>query len=236
MLLGTVRQMERRCEWRPLAVVAVVARRAPLKRGRRRSLQWLGRAAGAATIVAIAIGASGAELTTVGETDVSLFQVEQDEFTDDLKYADLYLIADGREGSLLWACWHDHAQSEFDIRVNQRRAARRREKGDTERVRFRVDRHASWAETAAVLDIEADEFGGAWTSAVDFVASRRFVDQVVAGKRMIVQIADLGTVSYDLVTAKPDIVGFVRACERMRDDVWTEEDAAPTDESSPTHP
>ena len=178
---------------------------------------------------------SGAELTTVGETDVSLFQVEQDEFTDDLKYADLYLIADGREGSLLWACWHDHAQSEFDIRVNQRRAARRREKGDTERVRFRVDRHASWAEpqlSSTSRPTSSAEPGHrrstSWPVDVSWTKS--------SGKRMIVQIADLGTVSYDLVTAKPDIVGFVRACERMRDDVWTEEDAAPTDESSPTHP
>ena len=187
-------------------------------------------------ILANTVGASGADLTTVGETDVSLFQVEQDEFTGDLKYADLYLVADDREGSLLWACWHDHAGSEFDIRVNERRPARRREDRDTERVRFRVDRHPSWAETALVLDIDADEFDGAWTSAVDFVASRRFVDLMVAGERMIAQIADLRTVSFDLAAAKPNILGFVRACERMRDDVWTQQGAAPTDESSPAKP
>ncbi len=143
-------------------------------------------------ILANGAGAWGADLTTVGETDVSLFQVEQDEFTDELKYVDLYLVADDSEGSLLWACWHDHAGSEFDIRVNERRPAQRREEGDTERVQIRVDRHPMWAETARVLDIDADEFGGAWTSAVDFAASRRFVDEMVGGERMIAQIADPG--------------------------------------------
>ena len=121
----------------------------------------LARTAGAAMILANGAGAWGADLTTIGETDVSLFQVEQDEFTDELRYADLYLVADDREGSLLWACWHDHAGSELDIRVNERRPARHREEGDTERVQFRVDRHPMWAETARVLDIDADEFGGA---------------------------------------------------------------------------
>ena len=53
---------------------------------------------------------------------------------------------------------------------------------------------------------------------------------------MIAQIADLRTVSFDLANAKPDIVGFVRACERMRDDVWTQEGAPRTDESSPAKP
>lgn len=184
-------------------------------------------------LMALTAGFANAEPQAAGETPVSLLEVEQDDFTDEMKYADLFLIADDDGGSLLWACWHDYPTSEFSITVNDLRRSGSREAGDTERVRFRVDKHRMWSETVAVYDGPDDE--AARTHTGDFTATRRFVDQVSAGERLIAQVANLRTLSFDLTTAKPNIVDFRKACESMHNDVWKVEEP-PSSEEPPTKP
>ena len=179
--------------------------------------------------VALAAGFPNAEPQATGETPVSLLRVEQDDFTDEMKYADLFLIANDDGGSLLWACWHDYPTSGFSITVNDRRRSGIREAGDAESVRFRVDRHPMWTETMEVYDGPDDE--AARTHTGDFTATRRFVDEVSAGERLIAQVANLSTLSFDLTTAQRNIVDFVKACESMHDDIWKPEGSPPVDES-----
>ena len=70
-------------------------------------------------------------------------------------------------------------------------------------------------EAVDVYDRPSSDSLGPYTSTVDFVPKRSFIEELAAGQGLIVQIGDLRVLSLDLATAKPDIVEFKTACNQM---------------------
>ena len=115
-----------------------------------------------------------------------------------------------------WA-FSTRPSTEADLAVQ---TAQRRQTGDTETFRIRVDRDAPHGWEAGTQKQDFPEDDGRPAS---FLTSgdvpdglvRGLIAELAAGKRMIAQIGDLPVVTLDLDAAKADIVEFRNACERM---------------------
>ena len=153
-----------------------------------------------------------------GETDVSRITVQEPEFTDDWMVM-LRIDADDG-GELEWYCLRD-ALSEFSFRVNEARRAERQKASQLENIRVRVDSRPMWSETVLTFDVSADDYGlPPFTQTGELLPTGGFVDDLVAGQRLIAQVGGLRTLSFNLSTARSDIVEFKSLCERVYVDPW----------------
>ena len=74
-------------------------------------------------------------------------------------------------------------------------------------------------ESVCVFDFSAIDVMRSRTNTADFTPRRGLLDELTAGKRLIVQVGNLRILALDLATAKPDVVEFKEACYRMYADL-----------------
>ena len=170
-------------------------------------------AATAAPILA-ACGAA----TAVGDTTVSLVHVTQDENSGEPDYANLTIYDRGITDAG-WAdltCFDHQPSPDFTLSVKQARSERRRQQSATETVKVRVDRlpprHLA---SVPVTDLAPIDDRPATTITWDVTPRRGFLRELAGGKRLVAQIGDLPVLSLDVAAAKPDVVAFKAACDRM---------------------
>ena len=171
----------------------------------------------AATVAAVL--AACVVATAVADTNVSLVHVTQDEHTGELDYANLTIYdrsAADTPGSADLTCFDHQPAPDFTLSVKQARPERRQQASATEAVRVRVDRHPSRRlDSVPVTDLPPMDDSRAATITWDVTPRREFMRELAGGERLIAQIGDLPAVSLDLATAKPDVVEFKAACDRM---------------------
>lgn len=121
------------------------------------------------------------------------------------------------DGSLNAGCVDTRPWARVELLVE---TAHRWHVGDTGTLRIRVDRNATrrWEVDISETDFTAlDERPASFGTYGEVPAKPAWglIAELVGGKRMIAQIGALPVVTLDLDTAKPDIVRFHDACERM---------------------
>ena len=177
-------------------------------------------------VFALAATVASEAATAPTETDVSKLELERDEFTDEFTDATLWLYADTADDDRDWLLWRCHdAESRFDdmpyvmVQASGVRTAHRQAESDTERVRFRVDREPMRQfESVGVIDWTEARHGFTGTGTANMECPLEFLQELASGQRLIAQIGSLSVLSFDLAAARPDIVKFENACERLYDD------------------
>lgn len=203
------------CRGPPLAAAGVGAQ--PVGASRHRNGVLLLAVAASALIMCIAMTAVGDTFDTDGNRITSL-HITQDEATGELDYARLTIYdqseADAGWGS--WTCFDDQPTPDFGVLVFDSRPAGRQNQSETDTMRVRVDKYTMREfEAVRVYDRPASDSMRSYTSTVDFVPRRGFLEELAAGQRLIVQIGGLRILSLDLATAEPDVVEFKTACNQM---------------------
>ena len=149
---------------------------------------------------------------------VTSLHITQEEGTGELDYANLTIYDPGEAGTgwVDLTCLDHQPMPDFDVLVYDSRTADRQERSNTDTVRVRVDGYAMREfEAVEVYYSPASDSMRSYTSTLPFVPKHGFLEEVAAGQGLIVQIGRLRILSLDLATAKPDIVEFKTACNRM---------------------
>ena len=119
-------------------------------------------------------------------------------------------------GRLSLTCFDHQPAPEPNLTVRYARSAARQQESATETVRVRVNKHPPRRLSAVpVMDLPPIDDRSATTSTLDVTPRRGFMRELAGGERLIGQIGDLPVVSLDLAAAKPDVVEFKAACDRM---------------------
>ena len=177
-----------------------------------------------AALTSIAILFAG---PSFGDTNVSRVHISQDESTGQPDYAILTIYDMSAEDSPGWlneTCiltvgGHDPTPN-IEILAFGTRPAERQENVSAETVKLRVDTNPLHELRVDVMDVLGDGEMQPYTATDDlpFLArgAREFVDELSRGQRLIAQIGNVAPVVHlDLAAARPDIVDFKNACDRM---------------------
>ncbi len=179
------------------------------------------------TRIAAVLAVLTACLTTAASDDTALshHHVTHDETTGEPHTAGIMLLdrtADGTGHASLTCLDHQPAPN-LAVLVYEPRSAERLAEHTSEMLRVHVDAQPMWRlGPVAVADVPQTD-DGRGTVAYGVTLRRGFLWELAAGERLIVQIGELPIVSLDVAAAKPDIVEFKAACDRIR-----EPDAAAT--------
>ena len=144
--------------------------------------------------------------------------VTRDDATGQSDYARLTIhdrsAADA--GRAVWTCADHQPTPHFNVLVFDARPPDSENQIRTDAVRLRVDSQP-WRRFDAVLvfDRPAREATPPSTGTGPVTPTRGFLDELIAGERLAVQVGGLRPLPLDLATARPDIVSFKRACDQM---------------------
>ena len=160
------------------------------------------------------------------DTEVSYMRVDRDEATGEPEIASLTIHDKTMQDSLGWvslACTADglfSPRTAVDVLAFGTRPAERQTNTPAETVRLRIDDAPYRQVKVDVIDHSGDDDMAPYTGTLDLpflpVEAREFVGELALGRRLIAQIGDVRpVVRVDLAAARPDIVEFKNACDRM---------------------
>ncbi len=159
----------------------------------------------------------GPSLQGIAQRLVSRLHVTHDETTGEPHTAGIMLFdrnADGT-GHASLTCLDHQPAPELMVLVYEPRSAERLAEHTSETLRIHVDAQPMWRlGPVAVADVPQTD-DGRGTVAYGVTLRRGFHWELAAGERLIVQIGELPILSLDVAAAKPDIVEFKAACDRM---------------------
>ena len=174
--------------------------------------------------LAVATLATAAAVSVLGDTFdadgsvVAMLHVTRDAPGGEPDYASLIVYERGANvgGWVDWTCLDHQPAPDVNVFVHDTRSTARQTESDTETIRFRVDANPMRRiESVPVYNVPATDGMRAGTGTVDFAPKRGFLDELAAGKQLIVQAGRLRILTLDLATANPDVVEFKEACDRM---------------------
>ena len=176
-------------------------------------------------LASMAVAALGQDIA-VGGSDLSALTLERDEFTDESVDATLWLFTGEKTAEREWLTWNcHHAGTQLDdtpyfrVQASAVRKPPRRQEIAAERVRIRVDKNPmrQW-QSVGIVDWTDERHGFTGTGTTNVLCPLDLLDELAAGNRLIVQVGNLPTLSFDLGSAKPDILEFKSTCNRLYTD------------------
>ena len=176
-------------------------------------------------LASMAVAALGQDIA-VGGSDLSALTLERDEFTDESVDATLWLFTGEKTAEREWLTWNcHHAGTQLDdtpyfrVQASAVRKPPRRQEIAAERVRIRVDKNPmrQW-QSVGIVDWTDERHGFTGTGTTNVLCPLDLLDELAAGNRLIVQVGNLPTLSFDLGSAKPDILEFKATCNRLYTD------------------